>query len=478
MSFISNSKDFTIAAGVCNNVHGSINSYTFNIPRHAPEEEDGIELVPVRTLQLLKEIGSGPGYLWHLGNARGVAVIVKVFNRGPTAQEQLEATLHISRKLMHPNVLRVQGVSLPGSSCQFLTYEPMHQCSAEGRLAIALTDDSSESSSLGFKMVAGLAAGCNYLNLQGLPMEKMGVENFDIFLKGNDQFTVSINPRRSDRTRESPSSQTAWSIFNALCEKVLRAANSVVNGEPVHRPSIPFDIISSITPVDSETGLAGEPSTSENAESFDCTVPPKLSLRLRREYVWRTELEEQSLSDIATGMALELEFKLTPLTRLRWADPRQAHRCAGYLREEVTLAVSKARSAIISHDVPGPFEICPICKTSVDSDEEFSCPCGAVVPGKQFTVKCLVCKKWSHSDCVGNPVNFKCLPCTLGTTSPSNRTELNAILESTTTSTGSPAPSVQPIVEDTNVMWHRQQKSDPVSSGRDTEASSHLFLAV
>jgi hypothetical protein len=38
-------------------------------------------------LKLTREIGSGPGYFLHAGRNKERAVIVKVFNPGPTARE-------------------------------------------------------------------------------------------------------------------------------------------------------------------------------------------------------------------------------------------------------------------------------------------------------------------------------------------------------------------------------------------------------
>jgi hypothetical protein len=72
--------------------------------RRDSEEEDGIQVcdglypgvrmvpdiqqvIQYRDLKLTGEIGSGPGYFFHSGQAKGRAVIVKVFNAGPTVRE-------------------------------------------------------------------------------------------------------------------------------------------------------------------------------------------------------------------------------------------------------------------------------------------------------------------------------------------------------------------------------------------------------
>jgi len=76
-----------------------------------------------KNLRLIREIGSGPGYFLPAGQNKGRAVIVKVFNRGPTVRQQLEATVALSKGIMHPNVLRLLGISSPVSSFHFIVYE-------------------------------------------------------------------------------------------------------------------------------------------------------------------------------------------------------------------------------------------------------------------------------------------------------------------------------------------------------------------
>jgi hypothetical protein len=100
-------------------------------------------------------------------------------------------------------------------------------------------------------------------------------------------------------------------------------------------------------------------------------VPP------RREYVWRTVAGgQQSLGTIASRSALDLETKLSSIRRLNWSDQQTAHRCAGYLREEITLAATTSNSAVVSHDAPSPLEMCSVCHEIVGSNEKFQCICG------------------------------------------------------------------------------------------------------
>ncbi|KAJ7744108.1 hypothetical protein B0H16DRAFT_1560224 [Mycena metata] len=198
MSFIS--RNFTLNGGVYNNVNGSIYNYTFvgDSERERMEgggyEPDEIEPILRRDIILRHEIGSGLGYVLHSGTHRGRAVIVKVFNTHPNAREQLEATLAMSRMLMHSNVLRVEGISFPSSMHHFIAYENVHWKNADGPLAYALKKDGDRSLRLAFTMVAGFAAGLNYLDVQGFAVANMKVHNFDVFVDINDRFVLGVNP--------------------------------------------------------------------------------------------------------------------------------------------------------------------------------------------------------------------------------------------------------------------------------------------
>ncbi|KAF7352207.1 hypothetical protein MVEN_01184000 [Mycena venus] len=209
-------------------------------------EEDGVKVIRSKNLKLICEIGSGPGYFLHTGQNKGHAVIVKVFNRSPTVRQQLESTVAVSKGIMHPNVLRLMGVSSPTSSWHFLVYENVHWKNAEGPLAAALQNDLTRSITLGFKMVAGLSAGMNHLCVQGLSPGLMGVENFDIFLDVEDRFLICINPRpleEVDAGGVHDPEDAAWIVFNGLCQKVLMSANHALYHEQINRDPAIMDVI-------------------------------------------------------------------------------------------------------------------------------------------------------------------------------------------------------------------------------------------
>jgi hypothetical protein len=76
-------------------------------------------------------------------------------------------------------------------------------------------------------------------------------------------------------------------------------------------------------------------------------------------------------------MTLDLDMKLAlAVNKLATIDTRSAHRCAGYVREEITLATTVADSAVISHDTPSPLEMCPVCHEIVGFHDELRCICG------------------------------------------------------------------------------------------------------
>ncbi|KAF7351817.1 hypothetical protein MVEN_01142800 [Mycena venus] len=450
MSFISDASNFTLGEGVYTNINGNV--YNFYDTKcnasypllSAPPEEDrnqpelkneikvckvsfGIEssmrtfwqIIRSENLKLFCEIGGGPGYLLHAGQNSGRAVIVKVFNPGPgptvlKVLKRLQLTVSLSKRILHPNVLRLYGISPPESSFHFIVYENVHWKNAAGPLAAALKADLTRSITLGFKMIAGLSAGMDHLYIQGISLRFMGVDNFDIFLDVNDRFLLSINPWASEQegdTYERPQLQEdeAWMVLNALCQKVLMSANWVLHNEQIDRhPSIPDTLRSSSVSDIPMTSLLPLESTT-TPQSIQTDAPPVAS---RREYVWRTkDRGRQSLGMVAKRITLDLDVNLSPVHRFTRSDGRNPHRCPGYIREEVTLAMTILDSAVVAHDTPSPLETCSICHEVVGLDEVFRCVCGATDPGSRHTIKCRVCKLWSHNDCVGNPKEFTCQVC-------------------------------------------------------------------
>ncbi|KAJ7269054.1 hypothetical protein C8J57DRAFT_1509267 [Mycena rebaudengoi] len=354
--------------------------------RRQREEDDGFKIIKNRHLKLKFEIGGGPGYLIHAGLSKGRAVIVKVFHAhaGPVSRQQLESTVALSRELLHPNVLRIEGVSSPKSLDHFIAYENVFWKNAECPLAVALKENLERSIVLGFKMVGGLASGMNYLAIQGISFAAMGVKNFDIFLDSDDRFLISINPcmaGATDSEAEEEEDDGSWRILNALCQKVLHSANRALHNEDIDREPVALDSfrtprVSKPTPLLITSGPSGaaEPQQIEERPA----LPP------RREYVWRTMARgQQCLATVARRIDSHLSLA-SLLHRMAYTDVKNPHRCPGYTREEITLTTNTVDSVVAEHDTPSPREICPICHDVVGLNELFSCPCGDPNPGTQF----------------------------------------------------------------------------------------------
>ncbi|KAJ7692852.1 hypothetical protein B0H17DRAFT_512436 [Mycena rosella] len=356
--------------------------------RRDSRSRDGIQVIRNKDLKLTLEIGSGPGYFLHTGKAKGRAVIVKVFNPGPTVQEQLESIVALSKGFMHPNVLRIEGISSPASLTHFIAYENARWKTPDGPLAAALKDDLTRSITLGFKMIAGLSSGMNHLSVQGISFASLGVENFDVFLDINDRFLISANPLISTQKTSSDDGQLAdnttssWAIFNALCQKVLRSANRVLHNEDIERTPAVLDRTHSVPRNSTARSLmasllSNDLSPPHNIPEQVAPVPP------RREYVWRTmDCGQQSLTTVASRIAADLDVKSSSVHKLASIDGRSPHRCAGYVREEITLATTTVDSAVVSHDAPSPLEICSVCREVVGLDEQFRCSVAIRLPAR------------------------------------------------------------------------------------------------
>jgi hypothetical protein len=67
-----------------------------------------------------------------------------------------------------------------------------------------------------------------------------------------------------------------------------------------------------------------------------------------------------------TSNSTSLVFPLSTRT-----DGLIAHRCPGYVREEITLATTILNSAVVAHDTPSPPEECPVCHEIVSTYHNF-----------------------------------------------------------------------------------------------------------
>jgi len=188
------------------------------------------------------------------------------------------------------------------------------------------------------------------------------------------------------------------------------------------------------------------PATSKTASISSSRIPPRKSTPSahRRELVWKSqEHEAVPLEDTAHQFQDFLHtFSTESLSRRRGRyTTKTAHRCPGYNRIEITLTADIARSAIVSHLTPTPYEICPVCNEIVQDAEIFACICGGdgkslhehsssplvlthLAENESPTIKCLTCSEWYHRPCVNISENedqkFVCQRCTVQTMSDPN----------------------------------------------------------
>ncbi|KAJ7784157.1 hypothetical protein B0H16DRAFT_1782965 [Mycena metata] len=440
MAFISNASNFTLGDGIYTNVQGNIVHHHNNFygtkrrrdgieggsdvllltdrseQRRRSEEGagNGIKVIRQKNLQLIRQIGSGPGYLLHAGLNKSRAVTVKVFNgNNSMAQQQLDLEVALLKGVIHPNVPRIQGVSSPTSVTHFIAYEDVCGRNAKGPLADAL-QNRTRSIRLGLKMVADLSAGLGYLSTQSTSLGGMKVENFDVFLDVRDRFLLIINPNSLDEAHansQSSQDERTWALFNGLCDRVLLSANRVLHTEEIDRDPAVLPPTSAPHKSDSSSFCIGLSSLQNKQE--DAGAEPIGSADPRREYVWRAmDRGNRSLATVTDHLTTYLDIALARFQRLTQTDGQRVHRCRGYVREEITLAPTVVDSAVVARDTPRPLEICSICHEIVGLDEEFRCICGDSGPGSRYTVKCAVCKFWSHGDCAGSvELDFICPLC-------------------------------------------------------------------
>jgi hypothetical protein len=206
--------------------------------------------------------------------------------------------------------------------------------------------------------------------------------------------------------------ENTWTVFNGLCQKAgwstlrwfqtlspeidfdvrqscatsyvlftssSKTSSRVCTDDAIDRDSTILDIVQSRSAASENPGESLLPSgpalasssLSKNTQEDELGTPP------RREYVWRKmDRGQQSLATVANRIALDLDMNLSSLRRMSWTDRRSAHRCAGYVREEITLATTTLDSAVVAHDSPGLSELCPICHEVVGLHEMFRCTCG------------------------------------------------------------------------------------------------------
>ncbi|KAJ6597741.1 hypothetical protein DFH09DRAFT_1071711 [Mycena vulgaris] len=231
----------------------------------------------------------------------------------------------------------------------------------------------------------------------------------------DDRFLISINPDVStnqevaEYVKLEDDTNRSWDIFNGSCERRGHRETSYVHllmPRTFNRSKI-IPGVEALVRI--RMGLF-----QENVSEILPSVPPW------REYVWRAiACGDQSLATVARRITLDLNLKLSSVNKV-------PARCAGYIREEITLATTLVDSAVVSHDIPSPLEVCSVCHEVVDFEEVFHYICGDL--GRHdstgflaltwsvsrfwlaTTAKCQGCRLWGHIECVGNSNGILAIP--------------------------------------------------------------------
>ncbi|KAJ7064842.1 hypothetical protein C8F01DRAFT_776995 [Mycena amicta] len=190
------------------------------------------ETMLLRDITFTEELGSGMTFFVHSAKHRGRPVIVKVFNATANPRQLVEREIQLANKLIHPNLLRLEGVSAPSSPAQFITYQP--GTTADRPLGTALDANLETSVALGLQMVGELAAGLNYLHMQRIAIQCIKITHFSVLFDSDQKFLIALDPTALD---EAPSSSSPvdidilWRYFNELCEFVFMSANRLIHDD-------------------------------------------------------------------------------------------------------------------------------------------------------------------------------------------------------------------------------------------------------
>ncbi|KAJ7681649.1 hypothetical protein B0H17DRAFT_57199 [Mycena rosella] len=380
-SFLSHCHGFSIYGG-------TFNHYTAQASSASSTDRDssGLPIISDDEILPVRQLRQWATYSLHSAEARGTAVVVKVFH-GARANRDWHATSAFSRKLIHPSFLRLLGRSTDDSPTRFLVYNSV-QGTAQNHLASVLKGSLRECIRVGVDMVHGLSLGLIYLTLHKFPVPCLHAEAFDILVSHTGSIVLGIQSETSISEARSELDEGGWvELLNLLCRKTFNQAG--------HALYLERDALSTPLPHLDISCLSSQelPDTSE-------------SPYLRRELIWRPPPPStSSLTDIIH----QTEFFLSRLSSSTAPPIPQyqstvrsdsAHRCTGYHREDVVISSHIRNSYIVHSQAPSLQEICTICDERVEESGHFTCDCGVDDDGFSATVKCGACYAWHHARCV------------------------------------------------------------------------------
>ncbi|KAF8798373.1 hypothetical protein BYT27DRAFT_6903061 [Phlegmacium glaucopus] len=304
------------------------------------------------------------------------------------------------KKVMHPTLLHIIGVSPLDCEVPFLVFNGGFEGGLEVSVAKALEKDLRKSIFLFLRTVVGLSAGLDYLRDMDYPFQTADSKDFHTFLNLEGEVIISFDPdiahEHSGDHEPSTLSEVDWPllIFHELCERIFDAAC-----QAHHERSAGWQVDGTYDDIleteeafafseDGDEDLHGTALTSTISSMNVSSKNPLGKLPIgghRRELVWKPENEKKtSVGDICSefkSFLNDLPASSEPALhrrRGRHAN-RTGHRCPGYNHTEISLTPSIMGSAIVSHCTPLPREICLVCNRVVKDVETFDCICGGVV---------------------------------------------------------------------------------------------------
>ncbi|KAJ7591625.1 hypothetical protein C8J56DRAFT_568665 [Mycena floridula] len=367
-------------------------------------EWDDISFLPA------PEVVVGDDYRIFTAIFRGIPVLVKAYE-GTGSRQRIKADLGINHSFQHPNLLRVVA-ACKKAQIPFIVFKmPIHSFPpATGvlsgfrtltcYLAAALRDGDQQCLVRAVQFMRDVSSGFSHLEstwkLEQFALSKTA---FDLLVDANNNVCVSVGLVEGHKDAERSTVTNEWfDVFQDLCARNLREANEECHSDFRQRRLLVGVPEAARTPpqILAESLISPQPSTVPEH-------PP------RREYAFVPESmsDRPSLKEINKdfarfmrdlGLGTTSASNIEHLRRDVRLPTTVQHRCPGYRRQEMSIATSVSRTAIISHFTPSIQEICQVCKQEVEAGT-FRCPCGQADDGVAPTVQCDECLVWSHHGC-------------------------------------------------------------------------------
>ncbi|KIM37317.1 hypothetical protein M413DRAFT_277353 [Hebeloma cylindrosporum] len=415
---------------------------------------DGVPVLSLADISMGQETYIGQGYRLHAAQLSGKVVVMKVYEGG-RARERCSEAARFNKKLLHPNVPHLIGVSPFRSEHYFLLFDGEYEGPLNEVLRQALKQDLRSALTLGLQTVIGLSSGLDFLESANYSVASIALDHF-LVLSRKGQPIISFDPdhlSQMDLSDDSSSaSNGAVAVFNQLCRRVNFSTlenhetliplcqtfdeackshyeselsrsrqsgpcNNIL-GEQIQRSSIDeFDTNPNILPYLRREGIH---SSRRSASSVDSARSSPQPSEPRQELVWRSTTDIVRLYDVTKNFTYVLKQYLSPARpsirhRRGRYRARTYHRCPGYNRIEINLNASNIPIVLISHASAMPHEICFVCKEVAKDTEIFNCICDDDDDEFIPTIRCTSCSEWHHRPCVipsgEGCLTFVCKPC-------------------------------------------------------------------